>query len=73
MLTNDNVSEWKSTSEIHIISNPLSFYSEKSLYFYLKRVIAVGKQSYQKDLDLLLKSWEKFIQKFPDWQLGNLW
>lgn len=69
VLTNDNVSEWKSTSEIHIISNPLSFYPEKSSTLLEKRVIAVGKQSYQKGFDLLLKSWEKVHSKFPDWQL----
>lgn len=69
VLTNDNVSEWKSTSKIHIISNPLSFFPEKSSTLLEKKVIAVGKQSYQKGFDMLLKSWVEVNAKFPDWKL----
>lgn len=69
VLTKDNLIEWKSTKNIHIISNPLSFFSNQSATLEEKKVIAVGKQSFQKGFDLLLKSWKTVNQKHPEWTL----
>jgi glycosyltransferase involved in cell wall biosynthesis len=68
VLTNDNIAEWN-LHNIAVIPNPLSFNPERSSTLENKRVIAVGRQSYQKGYDRLLKSWQIVNQRFPDWEL----
>lgn len=69
VLTEGNTKEWTSLKNIKVISNPLSFYPGKSSSLENRKVIAVGKQSYQKGYDLLLKAWELVIDKYPNWHL----
>ncbi|MEC4050883.1 glycosyltransferase family 4 protein [Flavobacterium sp. SUN046] len=69
VLTEGNIQEWNLKNLI-VISNPLSFYPYESSTVSSKKVIAVGKQSYQKGYDLLLKSWKLVNQKHPDWELN---
>ncbi|SFD07828.1 glycosyltransferase family 4 protein [Algibacter pectinivorans] len=68
VLTNGNLNEWR-LKNIMVIPNPLSFYPEESSTLSNKIVLAVGKQSYQKGYDRLLKSWQMVNKKFPDWTL----
>lgn len=68
LLTKANALEWR-LPNLEIISNPLSFYPEKSSLLEEKVVIAVGKQSFQKGYDRLLLSWQLVVKKCPDWQL----
>lgn len=69
VLTEGNKKEWTSLKNINIISNPLSFYPNNSSNLINRKVIAVGKQSYQKGYDLLLKAWKLVIDKYPNWHL----
>ena len=34
-----------------------------------KKVIAIGRYTYQKGIDLLLQAWQKVSQRHPDWEL----
>ncbi len=68
VLTEDNKKEWQLTNLV-VIPNPLSFYSEASSTLQNKTVIAVGKQSYQKGYDRLLKAWQLVTAQHPDWIL----
>ena len=68
VLTNGNKEEWKLTN-IKVIANPTSFYPEESSTLLNKKVIAVGKQGYQKGYDRLLEAWYIVAQKFPEWKL----
>ncbi len=69
VLTNDNLNEWKGKNVV-VISNPLSFYPEKSSTLLNKKVIAVGKQGIQKGYDRLLTSWQIVHEKHPSWVLN---
>lgn len=69
VLTNGNLQEWNSLKNVQVIPNPLSFYPEASSSLNNKKVIAVGKQGYQKGYDLLLESWSIVATQFPDWHL----
>lgn len=69
VLTNGNVNEWKSLKNKQVIPNPLSFYPEQASMLQNKKVIAVGKQGYQKGYDRLLPAWKKVVEKYPNWQL----
>jgi len=68
VLTNGNTNEWK-LKNIKVISNPLSFYPKTQSTLHNKKVLAVGKQSFQKGYDRLLKSWQLVSKKHPDWVL----
>ncbi|QIG90341.1 glycosyltransferase family 4 protein [Chryseobacterium sp. POL2] len=69
VLTEGNKKEWTSLQNMQVIANPLSFYPDRSSSLDQKVVICVGKISYQKGQDLLVKAWEKVHQAHPDWQL----
>ena len=68
VLTEGNKKEWN-LKNLEVIPNPLSFYPEELSTLQNKKVLAVGKQSYQKGYDRLLKSWKIVNEKFPDWKL----
>ena len=68
VLTAENTKEWKGNN-LQIIPNPLPFYSKESATLLNKKVIAVGKQSYQKGYDRLLESWQEIHAENPEWQL----
>lgn len=69
ILTEGNSREWPSLKNIKIIPNPLPFYPESSSSLNNKKVLIVGKQSYQKGQDLLIQAWKIVIEKHPEWVL----
>jgi len=69
VLTEGNKKEWKLLNNIAVIPNSLSFYPDTSSNLNNKIVICVGKISYQKGQDLLIKAWKDVYKKHPDWQL----
>jgi len=70
VLTKGNLQEWNIKNKI-VIPNPLSFYPEKDNCSTLqnKKIMAVGKQSFQKGYDRLLQSWAIINEEFSDWKL----
>jgi glycosyltransferase involved in cell wall biosynthesis len=68
VLTAQNKNEWK-LKNIEVIPNPLTFYPDEIAKLENKKVIAVGKQSYQKGYDLLLLAWQKVVAVYPSWKL----
>ncbi|MGY5846898.1 glycosyltransferase family 4 protein [Salegentibacter sp. HM20] len=69
ILTEGNSMEWPSLTNLKIIPNPLPFYPENSSSLNNKKVLIVGKQSYQKGQDLLIQAWKIVMEKHPDWVL----
>ena len=69
VLTDDAVSEWPELSNIQMISDPLSIKVVNSSPLMAKRVITVGRYSYEKGYDLLLRIWSIVEKKCRDWQL----
>ncbi len=69
VLTDGNKNEWKSLKNLEVIPNPLSFYPEETSVLENKKIICVGKISYQKGQDLLIKSWKIVNKNFPEWVL----
>ena len=68
VLTDGNIKEWN-LHNIIVIPNPLPFYPNAPAALHNKKVIAVGKQGYQKAYDLLLASWAKLPVELKDWEL----
>ncbi len=74
VLTNGNLKEWNLTN-ILVIPNPLPFTTDEKSSLMNKKILSVGKQSFQKGYDRLLKSWEIVYKRYPNWKLeiyGNL-
>jgi glycosyltransferase involved in cell wall biosynthesis len=68
VLTEGNTKEWN-LKNLEVIPNPLSFYPNESSSLEHKKVIAIGKQSYQKGYDLLLQAWKQVHAIHPNWTL----
>jgi glycosyltransferase involved in cell wall biosynthesis len=69
VLTEKNTAEWKRLENLVVIPNPLPFYPINSSALQNKKVIAVGKHSYQKGYDRLLRAWKIVQEKYPNWHL----
>lgn len=68
VLTESNRIEWN-LSNLTVIPNPLPFQPERTANLANKKILAVGKQSYQKAYDRLLEVWKIVNKSHPDWQL----
>ncbi len=61
----------RGSKNIKAISNPLSFKLPKeAIATNAKIVIAIGRFSFQKGYDRLLRIWEIVVKKHPDWMLN---
>jgi glycosyltransferase involved in cell wall biosynthesis len=68
VLTDGNLKDWKLTNLV-VIPNPLPFENQEKSSLKNKKVIAVGKQSFQKSYDRLLKIWSIIKKNHPEWEL----
>lgn len=69
VLSEGNAKEWKKVKNITIIPNPLPFCTKNKALLNNKKVLAVGKQSFQKGYDRLIEIWKIVNKKHPDWKL----
>lgn len=69
VLTNDAVAEWPELTNIRMIPDPLSIKVNGSSSLTSKRVITIGRYSYEKGYDILLRIWSVVEKKSTDWQL----
>jgi glycosyltransferase involved in cell wall biosynthesis len=67
-LSKESLNEWNVKNGI-VIPNPLWFETSRFADLKSKKVIAVGRHSYEKGLDRMLQIWQKVIEKHPDWYL----
>ena len=73
VLTNEDFDKnWSGTSissKISVIPNPITARHNYRSNLSGKNVIAVGRLSYQKNYQSMLRAWAKVITKHPDWHL----
>ena len=69
VLTADAASEWPELSNITMIPDPLPIKVNNCSSLTAKRVITIGRYSYEKGYDLLLRVWSIVEKKCTDWQL----
>lgn len=68
VLTDEDKKAW-GNEKIKVISNPLSFVSEKVSNCKNKKIISVGRLSNEKGFDILIEVWKKVREKHKDWIL----
>lgn len=69
VLTEEDKDLWGNLSNIVAIPNSISFIPEIKSTTEKQRIIAAGRASEQKQLDVLIKIWAKIAAKHPDWKL----
>ncbi|MBD8347000.1 glycosyltransferase family 4 protein [Dysgonomonas sp. HGC4] len=70
VLTEEDKDSWQNLSNISVIPNPISFIPEDYSSNESKRVIAIGRYTYQKGFDLLISIWAQIHKQHPDWILS---
>lgn len=68
VLTHEDKEFWKNSNNIIVIPNFISIPKETSNLMN-KRAVAVGRLSYQKGYDRMIKAWYIVNKKYPDWKL----
>ena len=69
VLTEKDKEAWPELRNVTVIPDPLSFLPTSRSNLKNKRVIAVGRYSYEKGFDMLLYAWKKVAPICPDWRL----
>ena len=69
VLTDKDKASWVELSNVVAIPDPLSFQPSSRSELGNKRVIAVGRYSYEKGYDMLLSAWKKVAQECTGWRL----
>ena len=68
VVSSESIAEWNIHNTI-VIPNPLWFTPNIISTLENKRVIAVGRHTYEKGFDRLLHIWKHVVAKHPDWTL----
>lgn len=69
VLTESAMQEWPELKNMRLIPDPLPINVKERSLLDQKRVITVGRYSYEKGYDILLKVWSIVEKHFKDWQL----
>ena len=69
VLTEEDKGYWGNLDNIQVISNARSFVIGEPAELEDKKVIAVGRYCYQKDLGKLIDAWKIVCQEVDDWKL----
>lgn len=69
ILTEEDKISWASSKNIEVINNPL--FDVPSVYSSLenKRVITIGRFTFQKGYEYLIQAWKIVNERYPDWVL----
>lgn len=69
VLTESSVKEWPELNNVVMIPDPLPIQVDTVSPLTTKHVVTIGRYSYEKGYDLLLRSWTIVQKEIPDWHL----
>ena len=69
VLCQSDADAWGNLTNMEIISNPIKRYPTQVSSCDNKKVIAVGRYTWQKGFDMLIEAWKQVDEKHPDWEL----
>lgn len=69
VLTKEDERNWIGFDNVIVIPNPIAKFPEVVSDCMSNHVIAVGRYTWQKGFDLLIRSWRNVYEKHPDWIL----
>ena len=69
VLTEEDKGYWGNLPNIMVIPNAISDIPAETALLENKKVIAVGRYTYQKGFERLVDAWHLLASRFPDWKL----
>lgn len=69
VLSKEDAEAWGNFANMEIISNPIKKMPLQPSSCNSKKVIAVGRYTWQKGFDMLIEAWKIVDQRHPDWEL----
>lgn len=69
VLTNEDAMNWEGFDNVQVIPNPIAKFPSVVSDCTSKRVIAVGRYTWQKGFDMLINAWKTVYRRHPDWIL----
>lgn len=69
VLTEEDKENWGDSSNCCVIPNANTFATGQTAALKTQKVIAIGRYSYQKGFDRLIKAWRTVAQACPEWTL----
>lgn len=69
VLSQEDAEAWGNTGNMVVIHNPIKEYPSVTSNCENKKVIAVGRYTWQKGFDMLIQAWRIVDIKHPDWEL----
>lgn len=69
VLTESSVKEWPELDNVVMIPDPLPIQVDSKSPLTSKHVVTIGRYSFEKGYDLLLRSWAIVQKEVPDWHL----
>lgn len=70
VLNENAVLDWPELKNVMMIPDPLPLNLSAKSALQSKRIVTIGRYSYEKGYDYLLKIWAIVEKQFPDWQLN---
>lgn len=70
VLNKNAIFEWPELDNVTMIPDPLPFKMEQKSSLQSKRIVTIGRYSYEKGYDYLLRIWAVVEKQYPDWQLN---
>lgn len=70
VLNENAVLEWPELDNVTMIPDPLPLKMKEKSTLQSKRIVTIGRYSYEKGYDFLLRIWALVEKKYPDWQLN---
>lgn len=69
VLTESSVKEWPELDNVVMIPDPLPIQVDSKSSLTSKRIVTIGRYSFEKGYDFLLRSWAIVQKEIPDWHL----
>lgn len=69
VLTEEDRTYWGNIDNITVIPNARTFTPDHMADMESRKVIAVGRYTFQKGFDRLVEAWRLVVSEFPDWKL----
>ena len=69
VLTEEDKMDWGCISNIVVIKNPIMGIPKEKSNYEERKILSIGRISFQKGFDRLVKVWALVAPKYPDWEL----
>lgn len=70
VLTQEDAINWKKYKKTYVIPNAIPFVHIHTSNCQNKKIISVGRLTFQKGYDMLIEAWNMIANKYPEWEIN---